>query len=202
MLDENSDIVLLDYHSPDGLEEYILSLFDYELQTGKLKYFKMVEDYAYTSAYAKNVVHKLAGGDFLFNLDGDNFINGNLFDEIRALKDNEWLVPKKSKELEGSYGRLGYSRQLFWDVRGYDETIVGMLGDDGAFNRTLIKKKFKWIYASQDSNPIQNTREQKDLYVNNGTTIKNYYQPSPPVNYPDDWGKATVIDINGKEIRT
>lgn len=202
LLDEHSDIVLLDYQSPDGLEEYILSLYAHELQTGKLRYFKMVEDYAYTSSFAKNVAHRLATGDILFNLDGDNFLNPTLFSELRNLKENEWLVPKPSKMLEGSYGRLGYHRKMFFDNSGYDETIVGMLGDDGALNKAFIKKGFKWIYSNEDSSPIQNTREQKDLYVNNGKNILNYPAGSPPVDYPKYWGSAHVTDINGNIINT
>ena len=202
LLDNASDIVLLDYQSPDGLEDYILTKFDYQLQTGKLKYFKMVDDYAYTCSYAKNVVHRLSTGDILFNLDGDNYLHPDLFLELRNLKENEWLIPKCSSMLDGSYGRIGYHRQTFFDICGYDETLVGMLADDGVLNNTLIKKGFRWVSSKVDSTPIQNTREQKDLYVNDGNLILNYPNKSPPVNYPFDWGIAKVTDVNGNIINT
>ena len=64
-LDENSEIILLDYQSPDDLKKYIFQNFQKELENGKLKYYSILEDYAYSSAYAKNVIHKLATGDML-----------------------------------------------------------------------------------------------------------------------------------------
>lgn len=47
LLNDNSEIILLDYKSPDNLKEYIFSKFFRYLENGKLKYFEMVEDYAY-----------------------------------------------------------------------------------------------------------------------------------------------------------
>lgn len=192
MLRNDCEIVLLDYQSPDKLRDYIFSNFEAELENGKLKYFYLNHDYNYTSSYAKNVAHKLATGDVLFNLDADNYIYDGLISELRTLTDSEWLIPRLHGNDEGSYGRLGYTRNTFYKMCGYNETIVGMKGDDGELNHRLLKAGYKPKYALQKTVAIQNTREQKDLYTNVEGLI------NPPVHYPDQWGKAVVLDGFGE----
>jgi hypothetical protein len=201
LLDEDSEIVLLDYQSPDGLKEYIFENFMEALQNGKLKYFQMVDDYAFTSAYAKNVVHRLATGDILFNLDADNYIYEGLEYELRKLTDNQIFLPLLGYENEGILGRVGYTKNVFYELNGYDETIVGMKGDDGELRIKAHQLKLFPVTASFRTKAIQNTRLQKDLYVNDGV-ICNYNRPSPPVNYPSQFGVAKVIDWKGQEVST
>ena len=194
-LDENSEIILLDYQSPDDLKKYIFQNFQKELENGKLKYYSILEDYAYSSAYAKNVIHKLATGDILFNLDADNYIyNGLLFD-LRQLNDNQLLLLRLGNENEGILGRIGYTKNTFYKLNGYNENIVGMKGDDGDLRIRAFNLGISVITASYRVSAIQNSREQKELYVNDGI-ICNYHNPSPPLNYPKEWGKATIKDKN------
>nr|WP_312323914.1 glycosyltransferase family A protein [Acinetobacter oleivorans] len=200
MLDEHSEIILLDYQSPDGLKDWIFENFREYLENGQLKYFQMVDDYAYTSAYAKNVAHRLATGDILFNLDGDNYIYDGLLYELRLLKDYQLFLPRLGIENEGILGRVGYTRDAFYRLQGYNETLVGLKGDDGDLRVRAHQFKYFPIHASYRVAAIQNTREQKDKYVNNGE-IKNYDKPSPLVNYPQIWGKADVIDRHGNMIK-
>ena len=42
-LDDHSEIILLDYQSPDGLKDYIYTEHSLALAQGRLKYFQMVE---------------------------------------------------------------------------------------------------------------------------------------------------------------
>ena len=200
LLNDNSEIILLDYKSPDNLKEYIFSKFFRYLENGKLKYFEMVEDYAYTSAYAKNVAHRLATGNILFNLDADNFIYDGLIYELKSLKDNQLLLPRLGIENEGTLGRIGYTKNTFYKLNGYNENIVGMKGDDGNLRIRAFELGINVITASYIISTIQNSREQKELYINDGI-ICNYSNPSPPLNYPNEWGKAKVIDQYGKVIQ-
>ena len=189
-LEENCDLVLLDYQSPDGLRDYIFNNFQAELSSGKLKYFRLEHDYNYTSSYAKNVAHKLATGEVLFNLDGDNQIHEGLIAELRDLKHHQFFLPRLHGNDEGSYGRLGYTRRTFHMLGGYDETIVGMKGDDGALRVTARQHRLRPVHAKQIVVAIQNTREQKDLYVNMPG------KSNPPI-YPDRYGVADVTDHLG-----
>ena len=198
-LDALSEIVILDYFSDDGLKDYIFSNFYDFIESGKIKYFQMIEDYAYTSSYAKNVAHKLATGDILFNLDADNYIYDGLLYELRKLKDNQLFLPRLGLENEGILGRLGYTKNTFFRLNGYNENIVGMKGDDGYMRMKAHELKISVITSSVRVKAIQNSLEQKELYVNDGV-IKNYHMPSPPVDYPNKWGVAQVIDHNGNRI--
>lgn len=198
-LDDWAEIIILDYLSNDGLRDYIFDNFQSFIENGKLKYYQMVDDFAYTSAYAKNVSHKLATGDILFNLDADNFIYDGLLYELRKLKDNQLFLPMLGMENEGILGRLGYTKNTFFRLNGYSENIVGMKGDDGDMRLRAHKLKIDVITASVRVKAIQNSLEQKELYVNDGV-IKNYPMASPPVNYPNFWGVAQVIDHKGNKI--
>jgi hypothetical protein len=151
-------------------------------------------DYNYTSSYAKNVCHKLATGEILFNLDADNYLNKELFNDLRKLNYGQWLIPRLHGNDEGSYGRLGYTRDTFHNVLGYDETIVGMKGGDGSLNEKFLRFKYKPVVATMNHIAIQNTREQKDMYTD------LYDKRNPPIDYPSHWGAASVIDYFGNTI--
>ena len=75
-----------------------------------------------------------------------------------------------------------------------------MKGDDGDLRIRAFNLGISVITASYRVSAIQNSREQKELYVNDGI-ICNYHKPSPPLNYPKEWGKAKVIDQYGKVIQ-
>lgn len=196
MLDDDCELILLDYQSPDNLQDYIFSNFEKELESGKLKYFYLTNDYNFSCAYAKNVAHRLASGNVLFNLDADGYITSSLIKELRQLKDNQLFVPRLYGDDEGTYGRLGYVRDTFYKLNGYNEYVVGMQDDDGNLRARALVLPLIPKHAKEKHKAIQNTREQKDMYINVGGLTQ------PPINYPEQWGKATVIDINGKEIRT
>lgn len=193
MLDDDCEIVLLDYQSEDGLKDYIFNNFS-EYLGNKLKYYCMEENYNFTMSYAKNVVHKLASGEILFNLDADNLIHETLINELRELKDHHILIPRFSRHLtnEGSYGRLGYTRKAFYGLNGYNENIIGMKADDGDFVGRALKKSFLMIHSKTESEAVQNTKEQKELYTN--------ISENPPSNYPIHWGKSNVVNyLNVKQ---
>lgn len=187
MLDDDCEIVLLDYQSEDGLKDYIFKNFS-EYLGNKLKYYQLTDNFNFTMSYAKNIVHKLATGDVLFNLDADNLIHDTLISELRSLKDYQILIPKFSNHWsnEGSYGRLGYTRKAFYDLNGYNENIIGMKADDGDFVGRALKQDFIMIHSKTESQAIQNTIEQKELYTN--------FSSNPPANYPAEWGKANVVN--------
>ena len=193
-LDNDSEIVILDYQSPDGLKDWLFGTFKAELESGQLKYFCMEQEYNYSSSYAKNVVHKLATGEILFNLDADNYIYTGLLQELRRLQDDFIFLPRYFGIDEGSYGRIGYTKKTFEKLNGYNENIVGMKGDDGDFRARCIPLRVQPVHANRTHIAIQNTPEQKELYTNMAD-VEN-----PPVDYLAQWGKATVTDKDGNSI--
>lgn len=180
------DIVLLDYNSDDGLQDYIVNNFADYLANGQLKYYQLESKrVGFDMAYAKNVVHKLATGKVLFNLDADNFI-GTTVTELLTLPTNTILLPKMVANTgTGRCGRIGLHKSDFNRLCGYDENIVGMADDDGNLVRRAIAAGFDLFMSEDTSIPIPQTHKQKFKHV-----VPQLPQPNPTI----------VKDINGRLI--
>ena len=189
-LDKDCELVILDYQSPDNLREHLETNYKEYLNDGRIKYFKLLNNYNFNCAYAKNVAHRLATGDVLFSLDADGFISESLKAELRALGDKEILVPRYFGNDEGTYGRLGYTKSLFYTMNGYSEFIVAMQDDDGNMRYRAIMSGVKSVHAKEKHIAIQNTSEQKVLYTN-VTELTN-----PEIHWPLKWG---IADIETRE---
>lgn len=195
------DLVLLNYHSDDGLDEYIRSGFKEYLDSGKLKYYSLVSEAKYFDmSYAKNIVHCLASGKVLFNLDADNFI-GLTVDELKSLPINHILTTKHVKGTHTSrFGRIGIHASDFHELRGYNESIKNMGGDDGNLIIRGLHKGFKLIQSQDISIPIQQSVEIKTKY-SDPNVVSNSVKNRGYVNLKG-YGIAEVEDLQGNKIIT
>ena len=107
------EIVLLDYNSSDGLCEWIP-------RNLVLKVYRTSRPQKFHISHAKNVVHRLASGKFLCNLDADNFLTDGFVRKVLSLKENEITYGKG-----GSWGRICITRDAFFALGGYDEAFQG-----------------------------------------------------------------------------
>lgn len=192
------DIVLLDYHSNDGLYDYIILNFMNELNSGKLKYFRLISEASYFDmSYAKNIVHCLASGDTLFNLDADNYI-GTTLSELQQLAENSILLPKMVANTQtGRCGRIGISKILFHKLRGYNEGIKGLNDDDGDFIRRALDDKIQLTFSQDLSVPVPNSHDEKYRYSD--PSIKLEQIKLSAIN-PSGYGLARVCNIDGEII--
>jgi len=131
----NTEFVLLDYNSEDGLGDWIKENFQSEIASGKLVYALNPEPVHFHMAHAKNMVHRLATGDILVNLDADNYLGRDFAFYINAVFsefDSVFLHPPRNKErvIGGCGGRIAVSRQDFLQAGGYDERFSGWSHDD------------------------------------------------------------------------
>lgn len=171
----NTELVLLNYHSEDGLHEYIFDVYAYELQHGLIHYFQLItpKPFFYMS-YAKNVVHALAEGDILFNLDADNYID-SVIDQLQDMPENSLLIPKLQFSGDtGHCGRIGVHKADFIQLRGYNEAITAMADDDADFIRRAIQHGFKLHYAKNQSHHIKNSQHDKQRFVDPGAIASQY----------------------------
>ena len=76
-----SEFIIIDYNSNDGLKEYIYDNFQDEILNGKLKYIFTDKVKYWHASICKNTTHMHAKGKYIVNLDCDNFI-GNKGDEL------------------------------------------------------------------------------------------------------------------------
>lgn len=130
-LEDDSEISLVDYGSSDGLSDWVWSNFTSEIKNGRLIFFEVTNDVFWSSPKAKNLAHRVSTGGYLFNLDADNFVTKTDFKYIREairlkLPCHQWSDIWE----DGSFGRIGMPRDLFFKLGGYDEATLPMGGHD------------------------------------------------------------------------
>lgn len=160
------DIILLDYHSEDGLEDYIKAEYSEYLNDGRLKYYKIRTTLeGFDMAYAKHITHMLAGGDLLFNLDADNYI-GSTVDEMRTLPRDKILIPRiVNGTATARCGRVGISRLNYMRIGGYDIKMLGMQNDDGDLVHRAWVGGLRFVFSSDDTIPIEQSIEEKMKFI-------------------------------------
>lgn len=127
----NEEIVLAGYDSRDGLSDWVWAHCADAIATGQLRFFEVLDEAPWHVAKAKNLAHRLARGDYLFNLDGDNFIMPEDLALIRAARTDGIGCRQGTGALnDGTPGRIGAPRDVFDRIGGYDEGLLGMLVQD------------------------------------------------------------------------
>jgi len=120
---EKCNFVLIDYNSKDGLEKWINKNFRKYIQSNKLVYYKNSTFENFQMAHAKNISHRLADGEIIVNLDGDNYTGKG----FAAFVNQEFKKTKNiilvSNRGNGSNGRIGMLKENFFGIRGYDEAF-------------------------------------------------------------------------------
>jgi hypothetical protein len=151
----NCKFVVLDYNSPDHLQDYLRSeVFKPLIDSGRLVVYKFTESGPFRMAHAKNMAHRLGiieGGEILVNLDADNFTGPNFADYIAEkfarfwdsnIKMNQASIvpgtflwanrnqPSHLRYPKGCNGRIVVESSAFLKAGGYDETKYSTWGPD------------------------------------------------------------------------
>jgi hypothetical protein len=118
--DPEVEFVLLDYDSSDGLEEWVRSEMTMHLGR-KLNYYQVRGLPYFFHAHAKNLAHLLARGEFLCNLDCDNFAipEGTEFLRQAFARGPHTFI----RSFRSPSGRLAMPREAFIRFGGYDEDM-------------------------------------------------------------------------------
>jgi hypothetical protein len=106
------------------------------MQSGLLRYGHNTDAPQFRMSHAKNQAHRLSTGDFVCNVDADNFTGprfaqylANIFrEEPNALVDPSLRI--KRSVGGGLYGRVALSRENFMNLGGYDEGFKGWGGEE------------------------------------------------------------------------
>jgi hypothetical protein len=160
----NVKFVLVDYSSPDHLNEYLQREHHEELQSGKLVVYSFPNAGPFNMAHAKNMAHRLGvveGGDILVNLDADNYtgkgfasyiaeqfrgetgLREDLFLWAHMVKDGPNKLPR------GINGRIAVTKRAFINSGGYDEKYTTWAPDDKDFHLRLRRMG----YVSKEIDP-------------------------------------------------
>ena len=135
---EAVEFIVLDYSSPDDLVEWITTdpqLAPYR-DAGILKLASAPGQTKFRHSHAKNMAHALATGDYVCNIDSDNFTGYRFVDYLRgvfsrrpnAIVATHRFDPRLNSGIyKGSMGRIALSRtnfHLFHGWAGEDSDLV------------------------------------------------------------------------------
>jgi predicted glycosyltransferase involved in capsule biosynthesis len=147
----NTEWVVMDYGSTDGLYQYMRMI-----DLGKrIHYYRMLNPISYSIPIAKNMAVRLSSGDYVFNLDIDNFI-GNATSQIKNLGYRVGVCCNIFKR--GVYGRIGCSRRVFNMVGGYDESFYPAGKHDMDFMERCKLINYYFKHTPCMINPILNSK--------------------------------------------
>ena len=188
------EICICDYSSSDDLETYIKEFLN--LTPNIEIHYKLIKyRHSYHHSRAKNISHKMASGDILINLDADNIVTTQYHKLIyKSFKNGADLVwPGISKySVGGGIGRIAIKKDIFLNLGGYDEEIVGWGYEDmdllervrcSGYNVTTIRDSTVRFIRHEDCYryenteekiPINITAERNKKYIDNKLSNKEY----------------------------
>jgi hypothetical protein len=130
-LDEQCELVIANLDGTDEIFEWITKEFSEFLKASRLRLFTVTNVNEWNSSIVKNMAHKIASGNYLFNLDADNFITPKDISLIRSAATNHCITSQWSGKFgDGSFGRIGMPAQIFQTLGGYDESLLPMGAQD------------------------------------------------------------------------
>ena len=216
-------VIYDDYSATDRLRFKLCQEIPDDLRAGHLKLFSACNEKLYHSAYAKNVAHLLGEGQALVNLDADNVVRLEWYEQLqRAFPDcRKQLAPRVAynplSETGGTKGRLVVDASLFLTLGGYDERLTGYGGDDLDLAGRAIayaKKNSSCLVqlVCSGADCIQHGDDVRAYGQENGESIKastarNRQLSCEPVdperpwlaNVGKVWGVARLTDAFGNE---
>ncbi|GHT70550.1 hypothetical protein FACS1894155_06450 [Bacteroidia bacterium] len=171
---ENKNIIefiLVDFGSTDGLQEWIISNFVEEIESGYLKYYYTKELKYWHASVAKNTAHILANNQIVVNLDCDNYTGyrGGIFliDKFKFYGINTVIHQFSNNVGDGSYGRISLFKSHFLQIGGYDENFKPVGYQDTNLILRLWISGFNYIHLADKkyNRAIANTKEDGTLYT-------------------------------------
>lgn len=214
-LSDNSDhkdleIVILDYNSKDGLEDWIRSHAEEWISSGKVSYWKESAADRWRMPQAKNLAALVSTGDVVCNLDADNFTGTGY---VSMLSDIFSSMPKALVvhfQGGGFGGRLALSRKEFMELRGYDEALSYGWGceDDDLKQRALSNGCVMIKTNAPDDGIVAHDDEKRLKFMPEWKDIRSAHEaqsivfekriPKGVIN-PEGFGMAELRNLDGSK---
>ena len=179
----NIEFIVLDYNSSDGLEEWINENYQEDLSAGKLVFKRTNEPARFLWSHSKNMVHKVATGDIVCNVDADNFTGqgfATYLNEHFQKKPNSFLSVNyndKINHLSDTFRRIACFKKDFEATGGYDERMRWYGYEDNDFCERFKRmgKEQCFIEEKEYLDAIQH--DAADRFKNNTkvTNLKSVY---------------------------
>ena len=129
-INPDEEIVLLDYNSQDGLEDWVISEFESPILSGSLTYVRERSAGRFHMSKAKNIAHRMASGNFVCNLDADSYVDGLSEKILDVCAFGKVLHAWNGPPDWSGRGRISLPRALFYTLGGYDESFQPLMYQD------------------------------------------------------------------------
>lgn len=208
----NFEFILLDYNSQDELEDWVKENLSKYIDSGVVKFYQTKEPKYWCAAHAKNIAHKMATGDVLINIDSDVLIPEGFCEYIKDLfsSGNRVVLSFESSDIygnDGCAGIVGATRNDFYSVNGYDESIsLGWGYDDMNYQFRVRMKNDLHLFtapkiclciphpnetrtANCQLKDIETTKELSYFICEDSAKQEDYV-----ANKSIEWGKANLVE--------
>jgi hypothetical protein len=131
----NAEIIILNYNSKDGLDNWMLKHYYNEVHGGLIKYYWTKVPTYFHMSHAKNMAHRIATGDVLCNVDADNYIGDGFCEYVNK----EFTKNRNIILYAGTFGKIAMARENFMRLGGYDEQFIGWGYEDADMRRRAAR---------------------------------------------------------------
>jgi len=209
------EFVVLNYNSKDKLDEWMRDYMLPYIRAGILVYVHTVEPEFFAMSHSRNVAFKVATGDIINNVDADNFTGRGFAEALNLLAE---VRPEKAVFTGATrltHGRLGFYKNDWQALGGYDESLVGYGWEDNNLLLRAMKVGFKvmawrrWKDGFDERIPTSNEDSVRYLEhkyltltecVNMRTTYRNLARGRLVANEGKPWGKARLTRNFGEVL--
>jgi len=208
----NVEFVLLNYNSSDELEQWVQKNLMSYIESGVLVYFKTTEPEYYSMPHSRNVAFKAATGEIVNSVDADNYTHKGFAAIINRMAEcrKRWAVFAKGKK--AIHGRIGYYKNEFLDIGGYDEGLTGYGFDDHNLLYRAMCMGFRLMWwgnkyfariKTDKINVMVNMKEKdwrKTERRNREISMDRLKKRELIANIDHHWGKAHLIRNFSEEL--
>jgi len=126
----NVEFVLLNYNSPDGLDDWARRELSPYIAAGVVNYYRAWQPTSFHMSRSRNTAVRQATGDIVCNLDADNWLGCGFVEYLAQLFATPRTVVRPEYSRGGACGRLALPKADFLALGGYDESFCGYGWED------------------------------------------------------------------------
>jgi N-terminal domain of galactosyltransferase len=165
----DTQFVLLDYNSNDGLEKWIKENLMPYIKSGKLLYAQEKTAAYFHMSHAKNIAASLCDGDIICSMDADTYTGPalNLILNSMFSKNNDLIVQYRIA------GTIAMIKNNFVKLGGYDEEFLGWGNEDLDLVRRGKRMGLSYLKMSSPEFSIQIRHSWQEKHVNDPTNVND-----------------------------
>lgn len=144
---DNVEFVLVNYDSPDDLDEWVTQNLSDLILIGKVKYIRIQNKKYYSHPHATNIGVRLSEGEVVVVLEADNFLLSGFVASVVLGFRNGLDYMKFERKQGGSTSRIAINKKIFNYLNGFNESLSGWGYDDmDFFYRLSLLKYLKYEF--------------------------------------------------------